>query len=223
MKESIRELFLGLGADVCGFAAVEGFGAAPAGFSPTDLCPECRTVVVFGKALPQSLFSVNPRILYEHAMCTAFLELDRIALEGCTALERQRGAVAVPVPADTPYDVWDPALRRGQGVLSLRHAAVLAGLGTLGKNTLLLSPVYGTRLALCAVLTDLALTPDAPCAEQCVPGCCVCMESCPAQALDGVTVNQLLCRANTYETNAKGYDVCNCNICRAKCPHLAGA
>lgn len=221
MKETIRELFLGLGADVCGFAAAESFTGAPAGFRPADLCAECRTVIVFAKALGKSLFSVNPRILYEHALTTVFAELDSIAFTACMALENEYSAVAVPVPADTPYDVWDPVLRRGQGLLSMRHAAVLAGLGTLGKHTLLISPAYGTRLSLCAVLTSLELGADAPAPAQCIEGCRICLEGCPAHALDGISANQKLCRANAYEQNARGYDVCSCNTCRAKCPRMA--
>src|SRR5512141_1612265 len=50
-----------------------------------------------------------------------------------------------------------------------KMAATSAGLGWIGKNGLLISPVYGPRLSLATVLTDARLRPDAP-IERCLCG-----------------------------------------------------
>ena len=44
----------------------------------------------------------------------------------------------------------------------------------------------------------------------------------PSQALDGQYVNQKKCRTNTYGTNARGFDIVNCNKCRVVCPMRYG-
>ncbi len=223
MKEDIRNIFMRLGADVCGVANVDRFEAAPSGFSPRDIFPDCRSVVVFGLAIPIGTTKVNPRIVYKQYNHISRIELDRIAFHASLELERSFGAYAVPLPSDDPYDYWNAEQMEGRGILSMRHAAVLAGLGTLGKNTILLNRGFGNTLNLGAVLTSLDLPSDALAESVCLPDCRLCLDSCPAGALDGVSVNQKLCRMNTYATNERGFDVTKCNVCRIVCPMRYGA
>jgi epoxyqueuosine reductase QueG len=72
-----------------------------------------------------------------------------------------------------------------RGPLSLPHAAVEAGLGTLGLNLMLLTPEYGPRVILGAVLTHGDLEPDRPLAAPLCPGesCGRCLLACPADAI----------------------------------------
>lgn len=69
--------------------------------------------------------------------------------------------------------------------LSLPHAAVEAGLGTLGLNLMLLTPEYGPRVLLGAVLTQAELPPDRPLAAPLCLGesCGRCLLACPADAI----------------------------------------
>jgi len=53
MKDNIRSMILGLGADVCGFASASDMAGAPEGFRPTDIYAKCQSVIVFGIALPK--------------------------------------------------------------------------------------------------------------------------------------------------------------------------
>jgi len=77
------------------------------------------------------------------------------------------------------------------GILSLRHAGYLAGLGILGRNNLLINPDLGNMVYIGAILTDNELDPD-PLIEnvRCPPKCSICLDSCPQNALNGFTVNQ---------------------------------
>ena len=218
MKEDIRKIFYKLGADVCGFAGVDLFAGAPAGFHPRDIYPECRTVVVFGIALPRGLYATGPRIVYNRFSDLAKLGVDMIAYDAALIIERYYGGIAVPLPGDGPYESWDAERLEGRGLISMRHAAVLAGLGTLGKSSLLLNRKFGNSLGLGAVLTNLELTSDAPAESICIEGCRKCLDSCPTGALDGTGAVQKLCRPNTYCSNARGFEVVNCNTCRVVCP-----
>jgi epoxyqueuosine reductase len=70
-------------------------------------------------------------------------------------------------------------------MLSLPHAAVEAGLGTLGLNLQLLTPQFGPRVVLTAVLASLDVECDRPMSEAlCLgPSCGRCLKTCPGDAV----------------------------------------
>ena len=217
MKEQIRTLILGLGADDCGFAHIDAFADAPKGFHPTDIYRDCRSVVVFVKRIANGLKQVSPRIVYNHANIQVLYDIDRISREASIHIE-DLGATAVPMPCDGPYEYWDAESKTGRGLLSMRHAATLSGMGSLGKNTLFIHKKHGTMVNIGLLLTSLELASDPQSKELCIAGCNLCLNNCPSRALDGVTVIQKRCREHTYTSNEKGYDICNCNTCRVICP-----
>ena len=221
-KKRVKELFTELGADLCGIAGIDRFVDAPAGFHPKDVYGDCKTVVVFGKRMPPACMLVNPRLIYLTAMGECLRELDRIAFLASLELEKHGGR-AIPLPSDSPYEFWKEDNAEGRGLISIKHAAELAGLGRIGKNTLLINREFGNLLMLGAVLTNLELCSDPIEAEElCIRGCRLCIENCPQMALNGITVDQKRCRALIYGVNAKGFGVCNCNKCRAVCPGAFG-
>ncbi len=222
MKEDVRKAVTALGADVCGFAHIDRFAKAPKGYHPADIMKECRSVVVLGVALPKGLFEVAPRLVYGHFNDDVCREVDRIAFAAAKWIEKRFGGKAVPVPCDAPYEYWDADNMEGRGLISMKHAAVCAGLGTLGKSTLLLSRDYGNRLIIGAVLSDLDLESDPYAQSICVDGCRLCIESCPSGALDGTRAEQKKCRLNTYGITARGFDTVDCNTCRTVCPRKYG-
>ncbi len=222
VKERIKEIILNLGADICGIANIDRFAEAPKGFHPTDVYAGCKAVVVFAKALPKGISLVSPRIIYKHFNYLAPDILDRIAYDAALEIERESHGFAVPIPADGPYDYWDADKLEGRGTISMKHAAVLAGLGTLGKNTLLINSEYGNMLSIGAVLVDLDLESDPLAEELCIKECRLCLDSCAVKALDGHSANQALCRPHTYAENARGFEVVLCNQCRVVCPRRFG-
>jgi len=66
-----------------------------------------------------------------------------------------------------------------------RSIAFEAGLGFIGKNTMLIVPGHGSYLYLAEILTTAALDfdPPEPVKDRCGP-CVLCMEACPTGALE---------------------------------------
>lgn len=222
MEKIIKEAALGFGADVCGIASIERFSDSPPGFHPRDIFPACKSVIVLGIAQPKGLFSVEPRLVYHHFNHQNCSYVDAVLFKTAKEIEVQFGAYAVPLPSDGPYEYWDKEKLEGRGLISMKHAAVLAGLGALGKSTLLLNKTYGNRLTVGAILTDLELSPD-PLAESiCISNCELCLKSCPSGALDGKSADQSKCRPHTYGKNERGFDYTGCNKCRTVCPMRFG-
>jgi len=213
----IKEFVIEAGADQCGIASVDRFKDAPKGFHPTDIYGNCNSVVVFLKSMPSEvIMALNP-IPYTHTAYLLYSELDRIGLKLSHYIQK-KGNNAIPVPADVPYISWDESRKHGQAILSMRHAAYNAGLGILGRNTLLINPELGNMAYIGAVLTDIPLESDPLEAKlKCPPHCTICLDACPQHALDGITVNQKICREVSFYQHARGFDIYDCNACRRLC------
>lgn len=220
LKLELRVRTAEWGADLCGVATASSLEGAPTGHRPTDIMPGAKSVIVLAKRLPlEAITNRHLLTMYTRACSTSMMMLDTIALHLACWLEDQGGR-AVAIPADDPYTSWDEENMRGMGDLSHRHAAVAAGLGQLGKNSLLLTPQYGNRVHLVTVLTDLYLEPDLPPNEALCPAeCRICLDLCPTGALDGnQQVVQKLCRPQIDKKLPRGYSVYGCWECRRACP-----
>lgn len=222
MKEDIRKIFYSLGAKVCGVANIDRFEAAPEGFRPTDIFSDCKAVIVFGIPIPKGLCKVSPKVIYNRYGSITKIELDRIAYHASLDIESSYGGYTVPLPSDVPYEYWDEERLEGRGLISIRHAAVLAGVGAFGKSSLVLNEQYGNMLNFGAVLTDITLPSDDLAKSICLEDCHLCLDHCPVAALTGIGAIQKLCRPNTYTENARGFELTNCNTCRAICPMRFG-
>ncbi|WP_088225480.1 epoxyqueuosine reductase [Desulfosporosinus sp. FKB] len=219
LKEEIKTSALNLGADLVGVASVERFDGAPSGFHPTDIMPETKSVVVIAKKISDQLVCGSLGTAYTNTFQAILRRLDYIASDVAVFVEKM-GGKAIPIPADDPYTYWDEENHRGMGDLSHKHAAQAAGLGILGKNSLLITPQYGNRVHLVSVLTDLDLESD-PLVEKelCPQSCRLCLDACPVGAIkEEQIVIQKLCRSIVGKTLPKGYWVYACWECRRVCP-----
>lgn len=148
---------------------------------PSEVMPEAKTLLIMGvviwdEGMNMSISKGGPADfgggaddyfnLYYEVMETR-------AWRFCRAMADQygmRGTPSVSVP--------------------LKPSAQLGGLGSIGRNTLVIAPEYGPRVRWVAVLTDTYLPPDAPftrdlCTEQ--EKCKAferCVKACPFSALE---------------------------------------
>jgi epoxyqueuosine reductase QueG len=91
------------------------------------------------------------------------------------------------------------------GSISHKAVAVMAGLGWQGKSLLVVNPVFGSRVRLATVLTDMPLEPDSPVENMCGE-CSECADACPAGAIRGV-----LPAGSRYESREDAVDIKACN------------
>ena len=93
--------------------------------------------------------------------------------------------LAIPTGAIEPCN-YNADLQKTVGLISLKYAAYQAGLGIIGKNTLLITPKYGNMVWLGAILTSAEFKSDPIMSKNlCKDSCTLCISNCPVQALYG--------------------------------------
>ncbi|MDP4277428.1 MAG: epoxyqueuosine reductase [Bacteroidota bacterium] len=220
-SREVKDLILSMGADLCGIASVDRFANAPEGFRPTDIYPECKSVIVFAKKLPESIFYTNSAIPYSFVDDMALHEVLRLSFDITVKLEQSQ-ITALPVPSE-PYDYWDTETMTGKGLLSLKQAGYLAGLGVIGRNKLLCHPVLGNLIKLGAILSNTEFEADPIInGHLCSDNCRLCMNNCPSGAITETGVIQKRCRSYSEGSTKKGTPITICHLCRKICPNRAG-
>lgn len=155
----VKEAATRLGAELCGIAPVDRFKEAPEGFHPRDVFPGCKSVIVLASQFARSTLGARSSVPYSFVRNMMVGKMDGISFELANQLDA-KGIAAVPIPSAEPYEYWDEVRIQGRGIISLKHAAVLAGLGRMGKNTLLINNLYGNMIWLSAILISEEVKAD---------------------------------------------------------------
>lgn len=202
MKEKIREFVLGMGVDDVGITSVADYHS-PRSPKVETIFPGAKSMVVMAYGELSSCESPNMQIAMNGRMDV--METARSCnYKLARFLEREFNCKAMTVSVSYPLEMSFKTMG-AIGDISLRHAAVSAGLGTFGRHNIVIHPKMGTRVVFSAVLTDLDLPTDPPVQENSCTQCNLCVESCPGGALDeeGKTdVNKCLKNSQPYGIGA---------------------
>jgi epoxyqueuosine reductase QueG len=96
-----------------------------------------------------------------------------------------------------------------------KKIALLAGLGWIGKNNLLVTKEYGSALSMCTVLTNLSLpTENKSIIMPKCGSCTACKNICPTKAIHGTTWDFDVARDAIVDV----YHCETCLKCLANCP-----
>lgn len=132
-------------------------------------------------------------------------------------LFRKDGYRSLPLPATgCPTDQ-----RFLKAIFSYKHAAELAGLGSIGRHSLLITPEYGPRVKLACLLTEAPLEASPVSNKDYCVNCDACIRECPAEAL------QLPEQDTTYSMNkfaCQAYRSAGltCGVCVKVCDEILG-
>ena len=191
---------------------------------PAVLMPEVKSIVVVG-------------LVYDPPACDA----------GSLDADGPTGCVASYAGGDDYHDVLLDRLRTlGSGLQAMadrpavtrcyvdtgpvqeRVFAARAGIGWVGKNTLVIDTRLGSRMLLGVILTDLELEPSEPATDHCGT-CRACLDACPTQAFPEPHVLDAT-RCISYTTiekrgeiplelrSAQGDRIFGCDVCQDVCP-----
>jgi epoxyqueuosine reductase len=176
--EEILSTALSAGASLAGIANLKLLKGLPV-YKGVSL-DKFRYAVSVAVALPSYAIEMitvdDPGMLYAHAYRTANLALDSITLKIAAKISG-KGYRALAIPASMRVDQ-----KRHLGHVSHKAFAWAAGLGWIGRNGLLINPIYGSRIRLGTVLTDMPLKPGQPMDNRCGE-CRLCILTCPSKAL----------------------------------------
>lgn len=218
-SKKVKEILYLLGADLCGIASIDRFKDAPEGYHPLDVLPSCKSVISFGCRFPAGTLLCNIPVPYTRVRNSITAKMDAIALELCIRMEEYQ-VFCVPIP--TNESEWDKKTGRWRSVISQKHAAQAAGLGTIGRHSLLITPEFGSMVWLGAVLCGQELEPDEVKKPIC-DNCNLCVKACPVNALDGNELMQQACWDYAFgDDDEKQNWRISCHKCRDICPYNLG-
>lgn len=173
----LKEFCLNQGADLFGVADMSGIKDK---FNLSkDITQDLNRAISLGVRLSKKVLDEiqnEPTKLYFHHYKTANFFLDQLAFRVTNWIQR-KDALVLSIPASQIVD-WQKQIAH----LSHKHIAVLAGLGWIGRNNLLVNPKLGAQIRLVTVLTNLEIKIDKPLLEDCAD-CYDCLKSCPVQAI----------------------------------------
>ena len=175
LQEQLKNLAYSLGADEVGFCDL--------GKPPIPALENARFALSIAVKLSDAVLKTidgAPSFVYFQHYRTANTLLDQIAFRLAREIEKA-GYSALPVAAsqslgkNSPYD----------GVTPHKTAAVLSGLGFVGKSGLFISSSHGSKVRLATILTDMPLQSELPVVENGCGDCTLCKTACPAGAIFG--------------------------------------
>lgn len=137
---------------------------------------------------------------------------------------QHKGYSAFSVPASKRVDN-----DRICAIFSHKLSANLAGLGWIGKNSLLITPDMGPRVRWATLLTDAPLKATGPALGASCGDCRECVDVCPVQALSGqpfragdaraVRIDAGKCDRYFAKMRERDVEAAVCGMCLYVCPY----
>ena len=226
-SDDIKRFARDKGADLVGIASVERFTEYPEGRRPQDLLPDAKSVIVVGVRVLADTVKPNLLLSALHHI-TLNLYHNQIAYDVGRLLDDHDFKAAV-----VPHRIGnlDPDLRKSPDYMNIypklfcistRHAALEAGIGIFGTSRLLITPRFGPRQRLAAIVTDAELVPDEKISLEaarrlCPPNCRACIDACPGRAISKEGLDWKKCNEVIRPHNGT-YGYSACSECMLSCP-----
>lgn len=218
LEDKLTELLTNGGASLVGFSKLNE--------SPIANQPELIYAVTLVYKLSDAVLKTidgRPSISYFQHYRAVNARLDNLCLDAVRFIENQ-GYNAFPIASSQSTNDDKSAYR---GVFAHKTGACLSGIGYIGKNALLYTKEYGSKVRLATVLTDMPLERQREIIKGGCGDCDICKKACPAGAISGINYKVGMARddffsAEKCSSHMKTYkDVGRgavCGICIKVCP-----
>jgi epoxyqueuosine reductase QueG len=232
----VKEYARSVGADIVGIASMDRWEGAPKHADARYICPDARSMIVMGFRIPRGAL----RGIEEGTFYTAYSGMGYAGINHVlqpmvcwqvTAMLEDAGYEAMPIPNNFPWSNihsgtgeeranWSrpvsPDRPNPDVFVHMRLAAYMAGLGEIGWSKVFLSPEFGPRQRLAAILTDAPLEAD-PLVE---PGticdrCMCCVRDCTGKAISATESVKVKVAGVELEWGELNYDLCSRYFCGA--------
>ncbi len=225
VKNELIQLLRCAGAFDAGIASpFKGYENAVEGYAPSQIWPECRSIVVFAVAMNPCSNNTYIGPMAPHQGQRPLGPVPKTLQSDKYAMNRLARQMTAPVTLTAMAFLEERGFRTTLRMIQGKLSGYLAGLGVYGKSGLLLHPVLGNRMCLGVVMTNAELEPDSP-VENYAPceNCSICIDCCPAGAYNREknypeSWSRDVCTAKRTEIAENGS---YCHNCFALCP--AGA
>lgn len=191
LTAEVKRTAIEAGADLVGVAPISRFDNAPAEVHPRSIFGATRSVIAVGRRMLRgTLKTIEEGNYWQAYNCDSYQYLNEIfaphLLGKIALLLEDYGWTSVPI--HNPFGPNQgrpvrPGGTRPDGHISLRVIGCAAGLGELGLSKLFLTPQFGPRQRMFALLTDADLDPDPLFTGSICDNCGECARACPAGAI----------------------------------------
>ena len=149
--------------DFIGVADTKGYlNQDYVGNKPQDVMENCSSVIVFGVSIPKGAYEPLPksRAEYTNTLLAATATL-RIAGFKLTKLIEEKGYIATLAPSEgSEFGYWYANKETLKANFSMKYACYLSGIGSYGRNHLIITDKFGSRVRMAAILTDAEIDAD---------------------------------------------------------------
>jgi epoxyqueuosine reductase QueG len=240
-SDEVKRLARDCGADVVGIASMDRFEGAPKQMDPRYIFPGAKAMIVMGfRILRGALRGVEEGTFFATYSSMGYAAINHVQQPMvlwnlCRVLE-DAGWEAVPLPNQFPWSntvttvqpdkskLGDPRPEWSRAVspdkpapdvfFSLRIAAFAAGLGEIGWSKMFLTPQFGPRQRLAAVMTDMPLESDPlysgpPLCDRCM----LCARDCTVGAISKTDSVKITVAGRTVEWSDIDHKKCSMGFC----------
>jgi len=244
-SEDVKRFAKQCGADLVGIAPMDRFEGAPKQCDPRYIFPDAKAMIVMGfrifrgclRGIEEGTFYI-PYASMGYAAIN-FVYMPMVMWNSCKMLEDE-GYEAVPIPNNFPWTNTDSSGQNPEATgllreswsrpvtpdrpapdvfIHMRIAAFCAGLGEIGYSKMFLSPQFGPRQRLGAVLTDAPLEPDPLFEGGLCDRCMLCARDCTGDAISTEKTVKVTVAGRDLEWGEIDYKKCSRYFCGASKEH----
>ncbi|TFG03512.1 MAG: epoxyqueuosine reductase [Promethearchaeota archaeon] len=205
LTKKIRRKCKKFGADIIGIADPKYFDRYPKKNQPENFLKDSRSVVILGLHINDIFLDA-----YYQDKKGYFHFADSILETICCKLKD----LLMKEGFTSEIITYNPGFY-------LKEISALAGIGSIGKNNLLITEEFGSQVRLRALTTTAPLVCGEPILEsEYCKDCDLCMKACPADAFSEGTYNREKCLSYNLSNLKKISDNIEiwCNVCIEACP-----